>query len=303
MSNGETEFDAAIRMQIQCKMASCFFPIDKHKCRIFLLLVNHDESEVKFVADPTPCTQFVTKGNGLWHLEEEEATVFSHFLEKDWISSAVVKYLILEQRPAYFITTVTGPVTLICMVMVCALLLPSGSSDRMTLLVTCFLAQIVNLDVLFKLLPQTSEYVSYIVTFVLMILVFTVLQLILSCLTAYFEKNRDKLHIAEALLQRLWRYIKQASPKRKKIVNSPVIHVKESGNSQEENNQQENQNEIDEDINKRMPVDQQKEEDALVFRLIHILSAITIVWLAIILPLVCILAYMRKPSFLCNASN
>ena len=298
-SNGETALDAAVRMQIQCKMISCFFPMDKHKCNISFLLANDEESEVKFVADPTPFSEFVTEGNGLWRIEEGKATVSSHNLDDSYVMSRIMKDLTLEQQPAYYYGTITVPVLLIYTVMLCALMLPASSSDRMALLVTCFLAEIVNLDVIFKLLPQTSEYVSYVATFTMLVLAFTVLQLILSCLTAYFEQNAEKFQIAEALLQKLLRYIKQT--KRKKLANSAqVIHIKESDNNQKQNNPHESQSETDEVANERIP-EQRKEDDALVFRLLHIFSVITIVWLTVIALVLFMLALMRMPSFLCNA--
>ena len=304
MSNGETVFDAAVRMQIHCKMISCYFPMDKHKCNISLLIVNYDESEVKFVADPTPLSaEFVTEGNGLWRIEEGKATVSSQDLSDDFVISRLVKDLILEQQPAYYYGAIIVPVTLICMVMLCALLLPAASSDRMALLVTCFLAEIVNLDVIFKLLPQTSDYVPYIATFTMIVLVFTVLQLILSCLTVFFEENVEKFQIAEALLQKVRRYIKQA--KRTKIRDSaPVIHVKESDNNQRGNNQHEGQNETDAATNNGIPSEQRMEdEDVLVFRLLHIFSVISVVWMTVISLVVFMLAYKRVSSFLCSTSN
>ena len=92
----------------------------------------------------------------------------------------------------YYGITVIGPIILICIATFCSVLLPWESGERTSLLITCFLALIVYLDTILDNVPKTSDYTPYIVWFVVIVLLFTILQIMFTSLASYYAERANK---------------------------------------------------------------------------------------------------------------
>ena len=313
MSNGEVKIDISIRLKFRCKMSSCYFPKDKHICKLDMLLVGHNESDVKLVHDPASFGYFEEKGNGLWSLGRSKSEAKSLNImryTRDWKNSMIETSWVLERRSTHYYLTICGPVILICLVTFCAVLLPRDSSDRMALLVTCFLAQVVYLDVIFHLLPHTSDYVPLIVSFLIAVLVFTALQIFVACLIAFCVQNIEMFESAVKRIKKIFFNLRYACCRRNKTSQASQSECKTNNESCSrcttghvvgtttereeayESSPQGDQSTDGEDV----------KHDALriLLRIIHIFSTTTFVVLLILSFVSFKNAFFREPSFLCD---
>ena len=314
-SNGEVKIDISIRLKFRCKMNSCYFPKDRHICKLDMLLVGHNESDVKLVHDPASFGYFEERGNGLWSLGRSKSEAKSLNIMKytgDWKNSMIETSWVLERRATHYYLTICGPVILICLVTFCAVLLPRDSSDRMALLVTCFLAQVVYLDVIFHLLPHTSDYVPLIVSFLIAVLVFTALQIFVACLMAFCVQNIEMFESAAKRVKKIFFTIKYACCRRNKTSQASQNESKANdescsrctaghvvGTTTENSLVEANDSSPQED----QSADRQDvKNDALriLLRIIHIFSTTTFIALLILSFFSFRNAFFREPSFLCD---
>ena len=112
-------------------------------------------------------------------------------LHKSFLPQAAISYCFISYF-SYYVLTVIGPIVLICIVTFCSVLLPWESGERTSLLITCFLALIVYLDTILNNVPKTSDYIPVIVWFVIIVLIFTILQIAFTALASYYAERAVK---------------------------------------------------------------------------------------------------------------
>lgn len=318
MSKGEVKIDASVRLKFRCKMNSCYFPKDRHLCKLDILLVGHNESDVKLVHDPAGFGYYEEKGNGLWSLSRSEHETKSMNVmnyTRDWKNSMITTSWILERRATHYYLTICGPVILICLVTFCAVLLPRDSADRMALLVTCFLAQVVYLDVIFHSLPQTSDYVPLIISFLIAVLMFTALQIFVACLTAYCVQNVEVFESAAKRIKKIFTTIKYACCRRNKTSQATQNESKTNDEGYSRSTAAHvigtTENSSMEEVYEASPTENQPADGQdvkgntlrILLRIIHIFSTATFVALLILSFVSFRNAFFNEPSFLCDARD
>ena len=109
-----------------------------------------------------------------------------------WQFSGITYNLTVTKKPDYYYFTIFVPIVFICLMTFCAVLLPEDSGERVSLLITCFLAQIVFLDQVYKYLTQTFDYHPLVIQYLLAVLFFTGLQMFITSLTSSFASKAVK---------------------------------------------------------------------------------------------------------------
>ncbi len=117
---------------------------------------------------------------------------FKMFKGKKANLSVLTSSISLKRKPEYYWLTMLAPITLLCIITFCAVLLPRETGERTSLLITCLLAQIVYLDTILKNVPKTSDYVPLLVIFLCVVLVFTASQIGLTAITSYYAERANK---------------------------------------------------------------------------------------------------------------
>ena len=199
--DGYTTLDFPVKEKLACSMPACLFPVDQHTCRVTIGALGYDIHQLRLVPDERIAEiyrKFSTQSTGLWdvklhNLTEQSDNVIAMSKEKAGkrTSSMLITFISLKHKPLYFWITVLFPITMICLVTFCSVLLPRDSGERTSLLITCFLAQIVYLDTVLKSVPKTSDYVPLLVGFLFTVLVFTACQIALTALTSYYADRAN----------------------------------------------------------------------------------------------------------------
>eukprot|EP00794_Sanderia_malayensis_P015876 gene15876-17476_t len=193
-------------LQISCCMQSCLFPLDTHNCTITLILPDHNVSEA--ILEPgTGKKKFLKEQPPLWKVSVMEPVVldtnpFSN--PNNWKSSMVERTLTLQRKPQFVYVNIVLPMVLIFGITVAAIILPRESGEKISLLVTCFLAQIVYLDALMSIFPRTSDYVPILTVYASSLLAFTTVQIIISCVDAYFAREASANENTGSIARRIF---------------------------------------------------------------------------------------------------
>ena len=198
--DGSNAIEYLQEAKVGCEMKACLFPVDEHTCYFTFLVMGYNASEVILSSSQrfenmARRSTIRTQGTGTWSLKKTSPSTFLVQVSqmRDSWSTSVLRYTVtLTRKPTYFYLKIFVPVLLIWMVNICAVILPADSGERISLLVTCFLAEIVYLDTVFSSLPETSDYSPLAVIFVFILLVFSALQIFLACLTSSAANGMEK---------------------------------------------------------------------------------------------------------------
>ena len=201
LNDGFTTLEYIIPIRISCKMNACLFPLDSHQCAMTFVALGYDASLIKLTSLNTHYSQMFQKSNGIWDLKKssEKGILISLILDPaiPWQVSGITYNLTVTRKPDYYYFTIFAPIFFICLMTLCAVLLPEDSGERVSLLITCFLAQIVFLDQVYKYLPRTSEYHPLVIQYLLAVLFFTGLQIFITSLTSSFASKSAKGKLSE----------------------------------------------------------------------------------------------------------
>ena len=183
-----------------------------------------------------------SQGTGTWSLMIQGPNAFLASVSQrqaSWKTSHLQYTIALNRKATYYGLRIFVPVVLIWMVNICAVILPANSGERISLLVTCFLAEIVYLDTVFNTLPETSDYVPQVVLLVLLLLFFSGLQILFACLTSNVAGRQETTWPKSKRIQKLISVVK------KLLCLESIIPKKNSKTTQEASFQEENSKEID----------------------------------------------------------
>ena len=208
--------------------------MDKHKCNITLGAVSHNASDVVLLPSPAKNSSDSPLSTDIWNIALNDPVFYATNVigyPLNWKTSIVKRSLQLERKPDYFWIAIMIPMILLCVVTFCAVILPRDSSDKISLLITCFLAQVVFLDVVLKMLPITSNYVSLLVSFVVMVLVATVAQILLVCITLYIDAEAACESGSLTRARRLWKAGKNLFSRRRQA--NPTVSPSTAGNNEQ----------------------------------------------------------------------
>ena len=177
-------------------MNACLFPLDSHKCSMTFVAIGYNISILKLRAFPHPMSKNAKNSNGIWKLEAssvKEVSMPYHSKTKASLQLSVLTYNITASRkPEYYYTTLFVPIGFIFVMTFCAVLLPDDSGERVSLLITCFLAQIVFLDQVYKYLPKTSDYLPLAIQYLFALMFFTSLQIFITSITSSYASQAKK---------------------------------------------------------------------------------------------------------------
>ncbi len=193
--DGTTTVEFAEKVAISCSMSSCLFPADSHRCELTLALISHNASEVILANHKSVPAEYLPEPeHDLWTISVGTPTASSHnplHRPDNWQTATMKRAIRLERKSSFYVINIIVPMLLILLITMSAVLLPKETGEKISLLITCFLAQIVYVDVLLKTFPKTSNYLPVMIGYTTFMLTFTVLQILLSCITAYLAREAE----------------------------------------------------------------------------------------------------------------
>eukprot|EP00794_Sanderia_malayensis_P015877 gene15877-17477_t len=243
LPDGSMQLEFGTRLKLSCAMPACLFPIDSHKCPLTILSTAHPSKNVLLVPDPESQKRyepFSKNSTGLWSLKVEDFkaadNVFMLLDNKPMPSSLLHTNINLKRKSTYYWLTIIAPITLLYLITFGAVLLPRQGGERSTLLVTVMLAQIVFLDTVLKNVPKTSDYIPIIVSFLAVVLVFTVFQISLTAVVSYYaelackSKKMSKCHGRFIdLVSKIFMCNKKANKNKNKVGQTQELDEQENG--------------------------------------------------------------------------
>ncbi len=194
--DGTTSVDFSYKIKVGCTMSACRFPTEKHECKLTLDLITHNASEVFLSPESSAPPGYVFRNptHDLWTIKiGKPVTIMYNLLgyPGNWMTSMITRSILLERKPYYYYVNLIVPMVLISTITLAAVILPKESGEKVSLLITCFLSQIVYLDVLMVMFPKTSSYVPVMTIFTTGVLVLTTLHILLACLAAFLAMEAE----------------------------------------------------------------------------------------------------------------
>jgi hypothetical protein len=158
-----------------CNFDVTYFPFDRQSCDILFFPWIYTNESVDFSQSYSNVDLTLYTENGMWEIVSTTSTVNYVLRPSQTITNtyAELKYTIdIERRSSYFILTIFMPVIMLLLLNSAVFILPTDSGERVGYSITCLLALAVFLTLTADALPRTSDPLSVLACF-LMLLVMT----------------------------------------------------------------------------------------------------------------------------------
>ncbi|XP_062582503.1 acetylcholine receptor subunit alpha-like [Saccostrea cucullata] len=172
-SDGYVTLNIGDFLETVCSFDVTHFPFDHQKCEILFIpwIYTKDLVGLRQKADDVDLNLY--SSNGMWRITSTTASV--NYIVTTSVDNvfAELKYTIyLERRSSYFVLSIFIPVIMLLLLNSMVFILPTDSGERVGYSVTCLLALAVFLTLTADVLPKTSEPLSVLSCF-MMLLVLT----------------------------------------------------------------------------------------------------------------------------------
>lgn len=189
--NGSVILNLGDFIETVCQFDVTHFPFDRQSCDIILFLLSYTKDEVDLKQRLGDVDLSAYSSNGMWKISATKASVV-YILTSDNNKCAALKYTIdLERRSSYFVLTIFVPVIMLLLLNSAVFILPTESGERVGYAITCLLALAVFLTLTVDVLPRTSDPLSVLSTF-LMLLVLTSAGICLATIISVWLHHKDE---------------------------------------------------------------------------------------------------------------
>ncbi|XP_056008968.1 neuronal acetylcholine receptor subunit alpha-10-like [Ostrea edulis] len=194
-SDGWVSLNIADYLETVCNFDVTHFPFDRQKCEILFFPWIYTSGSVDFKQSYSNVDLTLYSENGMWKILSTTSTV-NYILRPSQSGQtyrfAELKYTIdMERRSSYFVLTIFMPVIMLLLLNSVVFLLPTDSGERVGYSITCLLALAVFLTLTADNLPRTSDPLSVLACF-LMLLVMTSAGICLMTILSVWLHHKDE---------------------------------------------------------------------------------------------------------------
>ena len=215
------------KYNLLCEVSIRFYPFDQQSCKILIFVKYSYASEV--VLEPVPQGAVGTESyneNSEWKLIGM-STFRSEFVLGTYYNGIVIN---LERRVDFISYTVISPLILLSLLNVCVFLVPVDSGEKASTSVTIFLSYGIFVSAIRDALPPNSINVSYLLSYIQLLLLFSVFSVIYSFIQSWIFAHYAEAAVSCGVLSRMCRNCK---PNGKTLKNTNKVNPsKTDGNSQ-----------------------------------------------------------------------
>lgn len=181
-------------LETVCNFDVTHFPFDKQTCDIEFIPWIYESSAVDFQQIHSDVDMKFYSENGMWEMLGSEASVVHY--TKHPSTFAALKYSIkLKRQPGYFILSIFVPVVMLMLLNSVVFILPTDSGERVGYAITCLLALAVFLTLTSDVLPKTSNPLSILACFLMLLVLVSALICLLTIISLWLCHKDDKTHM------------------------------------------------------------------------------------------------------------
>ncbi|CAC5378276.1 unnamed protein product [Mytilus coruscus] len=181
--------------ETKCNLDSKYFPFDEHKCHIIFVSWSHSSEEIVLTQTSNGIElSDELESHGEWRITSSSAT--SEF--KSLVSS--VKFtIVIKRKPLYMIMNIILPIILLALLEIFTFKIPADTGERLGYTITVWLSFAVFLTIVSDSLPQSSESVPIVSTYIIIQLLMGTLVVLISTVEAGLITNPDSVPVYQIL--------------------------------------------------------------------------------------------------------
>ena len=183
-SDGKTRLTTDNTYNVFCDVNIKFYPFDKHDCVFHVFVAQMNSLDVNITNFTAELCSIYFKENTEWKVVRFRSTrlVFLSYV-------TIRMNLELERRHEFILFTTICPLVLLSVINVCVFLVPVNSGEKGSISVTIFLSYSVFITTISEELPRNSLNISYILIYILLLLMLSVLAVVYSFFSVIYIRS------------------------------------------------------------------------------------------------------------------
>lgn len=189
--DGNVHLNIGDFLETICSFDVTHFPFDRQTCDLLFIPWIYSNDSVGFEQRAKDIDLSLFSHNGMWEIKDTKADVPSSVPQREVY--AELKYSIeLERRYSYFVLTIFTPVTMLLFLNSAVFILPIESGERIGYSITCLLSLAVFLTLTSEVLPKTSDPLSMLSCFLMLLVMTSAGICLLTIITVWLHYKDDK---------------------------------------------------------------------------------------------------------------
>ena len=185
---------------VLCSVNTRFYPFDVQVCRITFYVSDTYSTEVQLESLYSKAMTDVYYPNMEWDLMD------SHTEEEIFMGVKFIHFVLqLRRRKAYLLYTIISPLILLSVLNVGVFLVPVDTSEKGSISVTIFLSYGIFISIINNELPHNSINVSYLLNYILFLLILSVTAVLYSFIQAWVFTYHAGEEVKVGLLRALFK--------------------------------------------------------------------------------------------------
>ncbi|XP_063428046.1 acetylcholine receptor subunit beta-type lev-1-like [Mytilus trossulus] len=183
--NGNIDWSPTHVINSKCPANMRKFPFDEQKCSL-TFLVWEPSKQIYLEPVSMPYSDYFEAKSPDWIVQSWEVTPD----KQGNISLAVV--LNIKREPLYYIILVFTPIAVLALLNPLVFLLPQNSGERISYGMTILLSFVVFLTLASDKIPATSNPISFLIVFIVLVFIASAVILLFNIFNCYFFHKKDK---------------------------------------------------------------------------------------------------------------
>lgn len=193
--DGNVQLNIGDFLETICSFDVTHFPFDRQTCDLLFIPWIYSNDSVGFKQRAKDIDLSLFSHNGMWEIMDTKAEV--QYIVPSSVPQrevyAELKYSIeLERRYSYFVLTIFTPVTMLLFLNSAVFILPIESGERIGYSITCLLSLAVFLTLTSEVLPKTSDPLSMLSCFLMLLVMTSAGICLLTIITVWLHYKDDK---------------------------------------------------------------------------------------------------------------
>ncbi|XP_059153305.1 neuronal acetylcholine receptor subunit beta-3-like [Physella acuta] len=193
-SDGQVRWEPITSLGVACSVDITKYPFDQTLCFVNVTSWMNDESTINLTANSYPVNLKSLVPNKEFYIWSDGIEITrNNYYRKiyKWINFKIR----LERRPTYLIITLLMPIMLLAVLSVFSFFLSPEETEKVSLAITILLSFTVFLSVIDNDLPQTSDHISLLVVYIVLLLLFSFLSVAGNALVIIVHRRDMKKNV------------------------------------------------------------------------------------------------------------
>ena len=195
LSSGKVILNIGDFLETSCSFDVKHFPFDRQNCEILFVPWLYPNSSVGFKQRVKTIDLKLFSENGMWKIIGSKASIQYIVLSSEYpgVVYAELKYSVeMERRSSYFVLTIFMPVIMLLLLNSAVFVLPIESGERVGYSITCLLALAVFLTLTSEVLPKTSDPLSVLSCFLMLLVMTSAMICTMTIITLWLHHKDEK---------------------------------------------------------------------------------------------------------------